>query len=208
MKIARRLSAAALVAGLVLVPATSASAADRCTAKGAKTVVKDSTTRVFYVKGKGEVKRRYFGCLRNGQKPVALTSDVTPKSDQDTQTVNELFAIGGPYVAWQATSSSDFGVGEFGRGFEAVSLTKGGRNLSVQLPDNADGLKDIAVRSDGAVAWILDQGDSYREVDGVPSGKTKPVALAYALGIGDAVGLTSDSATWTQDGAARSALLP
>ena len=50
-----------LLAALAWVP--SAAAADRCGARGAKTVVQNGQARVFVVKGKGVVKRRFYGCV-------------------------------------------------------------------------------------------------------------------------------------------------
>jgi hypothetical protein len=184
--------------------ASPAGAAQRCTAPGAKTVLQDSEARIFSVKGKGAVKRRYYGCLLSG-KPRLLTSDVLPKSSEDTHTTNASFRLTGRWVAWVETSFSDFGAGEFGRSIDARALESGHRQVSQDVGDYA-GVTALALRADGAVAWILATGGAYREVDAVDSTSKVPTPLAYARGV-DPKALTFDptSITWTQDGAPRSA---
>jgi hypothetical protein len=184
--------------------APAAGAAQRCTAPGARTVRQDSEARIFSVKGKGAVKRRYYACLL-GSKPALLSSDVSPKSSEDTHTTNASFRLTGRWVAWVETSFSDFGAGEFGRSIEARALEPGHRRVSEDVGDYA-GVTALALRADGAVAWILATGGPYHEVDAVPSTAKVANPLAYARGV-DPKALTFDptSVTWTQDGAPRSA---
>jgi hypothetical protein len=186
---------------------SSAGAAERCAKSHATVVVQNASARVFYVKGKGPVKRRYYGC-RRGQTPALLTSTVSPKADDETHTGNAGFRLTGTYVAWVATAFSDFGVGEFGRSIELRPLAPGGRKVSQDVSDY-NAVTALAVRADGAVAWILKASANYNEVDAVASGARTPTALAYARGI-EKGRLSFDAAAvhWTQDGADRSAPLP
>jgi hypothetical protein len=191
-----------LVAGLVGAP--TASAADRCDARGAKTVQQNTQARVFAVKGKGEVKRRIYGCVR-GRKPILLASDVAPRDAEETAFRNTSFRLGGRVVAWVQEAASDFGVGEFGRGIIVRPVERGGRRLHVDVTDY-EAVAALRVRGDGAVAWVLTTRGPYSEVDAVESDGKTPVALAYARGIAAAsLRFEATAVHWTQDGADRSA---
>ena len=92
-----------LIVLLVLVPAGSASAATKhsCTAKGAKTVVKNKSARVFTTPGRpgDDTIDRLFGCLYSNGKRILLT-----ESRDDEYVSSELFSqvtLGGRFVAWQ-----------------------------------------------------------------------------------------------------------
>jgi hypothetical protein len=202
----RRLSLL-LALALLALAAPVASAADRCNARGAKTVLKNSQARLFYVKGKGKVKKRFYGCVRGG-KPILVTSDVHPKGPEQTTATNTQFRLAGRFVAWTETFVSDFGVGEFGRSIRERALERGHRQISQDVSDYR-GVGALAVRADGAVAWILLTGSTYDEVDGLGSAATQPTPFAYARGI-DAKSLRLDarSVFWTQDGSERSGALP
>jgi hypothetical protein len=203
---ATKLVSPLVVAILIGSWAPVATAAERCTAPGAKTLQQNAEARLFSVKGRGAVKRRYYGCLR-GAKPILLGSDVLPKSSQDTHTLNTSFRLTGRWVALVATSFSDFGVGEYGSSVEARALEPGHRRVSQDVSDYS-GVSALALRADGAVAWILATGGEYREVDAVATDSKVPTALAYARGIDPkALAFDATSVTWTQDGAARSALV-
>jgi len=104
----RRLPLALLVL-LAVAPAGSASAATKhsCTAKGAKTVVKNKTARVFTTPGRpGEdTIDRLFGCLYSTGKRILLT-----ESRDDEFVSSESFSdvkLSGRFVAWQF-KSEDF----------------------------------------------------------------------------------------------------
>jgi hypothetical protein len=191
-----------LLAALAWAPA--AAAADRCSAPGAKTVAENAQARVFYVKGKGEVKRRFFGCVRD-RKPVLLARNTAPRDTEQTAFSNKHFHLGGRVVAWVQEAFSDFGAGEFGRSIEGRALASGGRSVSVDVTDY-QAVGALRVRSDGAIAWVLTTNGPYSEVDAVESDAKEPVALAYARGI-NAASLHFDPAAlhWSQDGADRSA---
>ena len=198
----RTLVISLLLAGLVFAPA--ASAAERCNARGAKTVLQNSQARLFSVKGKGEVKRRFYGCMR-GRKPRLLATNFSPRDAEQTAFFNKSFRLGGPYVAWVQEAFSDFGVGEFGRSIEVRSLGPARPTVSQDVSDY-DSVSALSVRNDGAVGWILATGGPYNEVDAVESAAKLPTALAYARGIapGD-LRVDATSVHWTQDGADRSA---
>jgi hypothetical protein len=191
-----------LVAALAWAPAAGAAA--RCSAPGAKTVVENAQARVFYVKGKGEVKRRFFGCVR-GRKPIALARNTAPRDPEQTAFSNKQFHLGGRTVAWVQEASSDFGAGEFGRGIEVRSLAPDRRTVSIDVTDY-HAVRALRVRADGAVAWILGTSGQYNEVDALDSDANVPMALAYARGI-DPASLRFDAAAvhWSQNGADRSA---
>src|SRR3712207_2982889 len=92
----RRLAA---TAAIVLFDATApAEAAQRCTFKGAKMLMKNAQARAFWLKGTGDECRVYFGCLRD-RKPILLTAD------RGTQ-ANSSFRMAGTWVAWRDISGS------------------------------------------------------------------------------------------------------
>lgn len=64
--------AVAALAALALTGASDAGAQDRCTVRGAKTVVASGASRVFSVAIKRG--RKYYGCVKGGR-PVFLTLD-------------------------------------------------------------------------------------------------------------------------------------
>jgi hypothetical protein len=154
---------------------------------------------------KGDVKRVFFGC-RTGHKPINLTADVSPKSSEDTHTSNVQFRLGGTYAAWVETSSSDFGAGEFGRAIVVRPLAPGGRSLGQDVTNYE--VTGLAVRADGAAAWMLSSGPKYTEVDGVESGAKRPIPFAYARGIArDSLSLDDAAVHWKQDGTDRTGAL-
>jgi uncharacterized delta-60 repeat protein len=192
------------VVAAALIAPQGAAAAERCSASGAKVVAENTTARVFYVRGKGELKRTYYGCLR-GRKPTVLDRDLSPRSDQDTHTRNSDFKLSGRHVAWFSEAFSDFGAGEFGRAVNVRGLRKGDRSFSEAIEANPQAL---AVRDDGAAAWILgdDKPSGYREIDVVAGAARRAAPLAYARGIDTtAFGIDSDGVHWTQDGTLRTA---
>ncbi len=66
----------------------------------------------------------------------------------------------------------------------------------------------LAVRADGAVAWILSTGGRYAEVDKVDSKRKEPTALSYARNIdSSSLRVDDDSVDWHEAGTSRSALL-
>ena len=204
--------AAATLAALALTGAPDAVARDRCTARGAKTVVASGASRVFSVAIKRG--REYFGC-RKGQRPVLLTRDFSPADAEETATTTAMFRVSGSAVAWLEKQYSDFGVGEFGQGIVVRSLRPGGRKLEVDVPDTY-GLAALAVRADGAVAWILStdgafspgRPSSYAEVGKLDSKAKRPVALAYARNIDFAsLRVDDESVDWLQAGSSMSAPL-
>lgn len=203
----KRTAVTALLALLVLTAAApTASAATRCTARGAKTVLKNSQARIFYVPGRGKVKRVFYGC-RLSAKPRRLIANVSPKSDEETHVSNGRFRLAGTQAAWVGTYSSDFGAGEFGRSIEVRPLGSSGRRLSQDVSDYGSVLS-VALRPDGAVAWLLAASARYTEVDGVESDGKRPIAFAYARNIaGDSLSLDSTSVHWTEDGTVRSGAL-
>jgi hypothetical protein len=100
------LTAVALVA---LLPAGGAQAATpkakRCTAKGAKTVVKSSSARVFTADGAGphsddtDIQQRLYGCLYSTGRRVLLATSW----DDDYVTSGSFSSVrlNGRFVAWQ-----------------------------------------------------------------------------------------------------------
>ncbi|MEA2467655.1 MAG: hypothetical protein QOJ57_1781, partial [Thermoleophilaceae bacterium] len=118
---------ALLAAALAWAPA--ASGAERCSAPRATTVVENAEARVFVVKGKGEVKRRFYGCVR-GRKPRLLTTSIQETTIDPTTTSNKRFHLSGRFVAWVREVYTDFGAGEFGRSIEERPLEPGHRSVS------------------------------------------------------------------------------
>ena len=165
--------------GLAAVVAAPASAAERCTLTHARTVAANTAARVFSVPGRGEVKRRYYGCLKNAR-PILLATDVAPRQSDETHTANDTFELGGSWVAWHRTSTSDFGAGEYASRILVRSL--GGARRRVSQDISRYGLKNLQVAANGDVAWVLALG-TYREVDGVERGSETPTPLMVLPGI-------------------------
>jgi hypothetical protein len=101
----------AAVALFALLPASGAQAAapkaKRCTAKGAKTVVKNKSARVFTTPGRpgDDTIDRLFGCLYSNGKRILLT-----ESRDDDYVSSESFSevkLNARFVAWQF-KSEDF----------------------------------------------------------------------------------------------------
>src|SRR5215218_4951181 len=193
----------ALVAAAVALPSPAA-AADACTARGARVVLENDQARVFYVRGRGELVRTWYGCVR-GSRPSVLARDLSPRSDEVTHTQNTLFRLAGPSVAWVQTSSSDFGAGEFGRAVLGRSLRRGGGSFSQDVTDLGD-IEALAVRADGATAWVGAAGSDHHEIDLHVGSAKASTALAYARDI-DPASLSIDDAGvhWTQAGTAHTA---
>lgn len=173
----RRTAALAILTFLAV--AAPAGAAARCDFRGSKTVVSSTQARVFWVKGKGDAKRVYFGCRRD-RKPILLTTDLSPKPADETHTTNRLFRLAGTWVAWHRTTSNDFGAGEAGAVVTVRSLA--GARRAVEQDVSRYAMKSLALAPDGGVAWVLGTGD-FREVGGVARGAKEPTPLAVARGI-------------------------
>src|SRR3954470_17544230 len=165
--------------GLAAVVAAPASAAQRCALTGASTVVANAKARVLSVRGKGAVRRRYYGC-RKGSRPLLLATDVAPRQSDETHTTNDSFQLGGSWVAWHHTSTSDFGAGEYASRIVVRSLGRSRRRVNQDI--SRYGLKNLQVADNGDVAWVLALG-TYREVDGVERGSEIPTPLTVVPGI-------------------------
>jgi hypothetical protein len=87
--------------------------------------------------------------------------------------------LSGSFVAWLQTEESDFGVGEFSQTIYVRPLRRGGRKLTVRLSERYT-LAALALRGDGAVAWIRSIPDDDAEVDKVDSTARKPTVLSSA----------------------------
>src|SRR5690349_15318094 len=138
--------------GLAVLLAAPADAAERCALKGAETIAANAGARVFSVPGKGETKRRIYGCL-TGRRPILLAGDVTPKAADEAHIANEGFRLGGSWVGWRRTTSSDFGAGEYASAIVVRSLGRARRKVEQDI--SRYGLKQLRIAPNGAVAWVL-----------------------------------------------------
>ena len=200
-----RLLVAALVAAVALAAVPSiASAAERCSVDGAKVVLQNDQARVLSKPGKGTVSRTFYGCVR-GSRPIVLTRNRNPRSDEDTHVSNTSFRLTRRAVAWVETASSDFGVGEYGLSVRGRVLRRGAFAFGTDVTDTGS-IENLAVRADGAAAWVAGTGRKYREVDAIAPGSKGAVPLGYATQI-DPASLKIDDAGvhWTEAGSARTA---
>lgn len=189
-----------------------AQAAQRCTLPGAQFIAKSAQAQLFSVavKGRGAVKRRYFGC-RTGHKPLLLTQDIVAKTEEDTAYTNTMFRIGGTWAGWVETTASAAGVGQFSRAIHLRSLAGVKRQVDVFTTTDVASFGSVAafkVGSDGAMAFLLKGSGGAVEVDGVAHDAGLPVALAYGRDIaGDTLLLGHGQVTFTQAGRSRTVLL-
>lgn len=204
---------AILTSLLLLAIASPAHAGERCKVRGAHVVAQNSQARLFWVKGKGEVKRRYLGC-RRGHKPIVVAINrLTPArgSDPYSSVTNRRFELSGRWVAWIRSSYVDFGVGELSASIVARPLGGGGRRFEQGLGNYTKAYK-LRVSRSGAVAWILDpripSDRTYTEVGGVAPRAKVPDTLAYARAVSPhLLRLEGGTVTWLQDGFVRSGVL-
>jgi hypothetical protein len=201
--------AAVAVAALVPTPSAQAasSKAKRCTAKGAKTVVKDRYTRVFTVEGPGtqgeDVHRRLYGCLYSTGRRVLL--DVTFDDELYSAGDFSLVQVNGRYVAWvryrfdascKAGCPPDYVPTKYDVNFQDLR----DRDEALGGTRTASAATDLVVTRKGAIAWIEEGnvralvGSDLRELDGGPVG---PESLT----------LTGYLASWDHQGETRSAPL-
>jgi len=198
---------AALAAGaliLTLAGAPEALGHDRCSARGAKTVLSTAKARVFSVPIRNG--RNYYGCIK-GSRPIRLTTAFTSPDPQVGSVTVTTLRLSGSFVAWLQTEESDFGVGEFSQTIYVRPLRRGGRKLTVSLSER-DTLAALALRGDGAVAWIRSISDDDAEVDKVDSTARKPTVLSSAPGIDPSfLSVDEDSVDWREGGSPKSAPL-
>lgn len=147
--------AAALAAFACLLASGSAEAAQRCTFKGAKTLMKNDQARVFWVPGRGDERRVYFGCLRD-RKPILLTADRGGAT-------NSTWRLAGTWVAWHDISGS-----------LVVRALAGPRLARVDVSRYT--VRALELAPDGGLAWILGLG-TIREVGGLAPGADVPTPL-------------------------------
>jgi uncharacterized delta-60 repeat protein len=190
--------------GLAAILAAPAAAAERCSLPGAKTLARTKQARVFSVPGKGAIRRRYYGC-RTGHRPIRLAYDLVPAAADETRTTNATFRLGGSWVAWQYTSASDFGAGEFATGIAVRSLAGSRRRIRQDI--SRYGLKNLTVAANGDVAWVLSSG-RYREVDAVEHTTTIPTPLAVVPGVdSESLRVRGGNVTFAVNGESRTVAL-
>lgn len=146
--------------------------------------------------------RKYYGCVKGGR-PVPLTRDYSAANEEEESFTNTMFRISGSVVAWFQTTETESG-GDVVEEILVRTLPRGGRKLNVEI----GGLAALAVRADGAVAWILSTEGRYSEVDKVDSKRKEPTPLSYARKIDySSLRVDEDSVDWREAGARRSAPL-
>lgn len=177
---------AALAASACLLASGTAEAAQRCTFKGAKTLMKNGQARVFWVPGRGDDRRVYFGCLRD-RRPILLTADRGAAT-------NSAWRLAGTWVAWRDISGS-----------LVVRALAGTRSARVDVSRYT--VRALALGPDGALAWILGL-EAIREVGGLAPGARVPTPIHVGQRVRSAsLTLAGGRVGYEVEGRARSVVL-
>ena len=156
---------AAAVVVLAVAPAPSAGAATpkkRCTAAGAKTVVKNRVARVFSAPyGEGEfTTARLFGCLYSNGRRVLLD-----QAEDDEYVSSEEFRkvrLNGRFAAWEHESFDISCKADCPPGYQASTTTVHARDLRARRNRSFDGSvsgQSLVVGARGTPAWLQAAGD-------------------------------------------------
>jgi hypothetical protein len=194
---------AVLLAFAVAQPASAASKRHSCTAKGAKTVVKDRDARVFTTPGgQGEdTIERLYGCLYSNGTRVLLA-----ESSDDQFTSSALFSnvtLNKRFVAWQFRTEDISCKADCPPDYQPVHVNISARDLKAKRTKRFDGAvkgKALAVGRKGTPAWLQ---------DAAAGGAVEVHAGANVLDTGaiDTLKLKGTTLSWLNAGAAKSAPL-
>jgi hypothetical protein len=196
---------------LALLPAAPASARDRCSPRGSKTVKQKGSVRVYTTPRKhGSV---YYGCLRGSRRPVRLTESLRDPQSFTSATVGRI-VIAGSSVAVVTEGFEDIGVdGNDTESIVVADLRRGGRLYRTGYGTNDDSqysaLVTLLVRADGAAAWAIKSNGGYFEVDVLGPAAARATPVAYAKGVDPkSLAFGGDGVTWVDGGVTRSAAIP
>ncbi len=211
MTLFKRLSALCAVGVALALPASAAGAPSTCRLAGSKTVVKNSTARIFEkavrlpVEDGFENGYRVYGCLysKNRRFLIGLQKEV----DGDSEWIDrKLVRLAGPFVGY--AHGFDFGMD--GGQFVEVGDLRTGKRVYRTENDNLVKVFDLELGKSGSVAWIADEEESSpnRGVSawGASTGRTLldsgPDVSRRSLT------LSATTLSWTKGGERRSAPLP
>jgi hypothetical protein len=150
---------------LAVVPAQASAGAKRtCTAKGAKTVVKNRYARVFTARGAGAgsvpdpaIKRRLIGCLYSTGRRVVLAVDYDEGPD-----ISGKFSqvtLSGRFAAWQYENYDISCKADCPPDYNPRALTINVANLRTRRTRGVAGsarARTLAVNRRGTATWIDD----------------------------------------------------
>jgi hypothetical protein len=149
----RLLVAGCAVAGACLVPAAPASAATKCSGKGAKGIASTSSARVFSLPYKGE--RKIYACLLSQNKRRFLGWE----GECQDMTAASNFLLSGPYVGYVETScalvSGDQRV--VVRNIKTNKVKHSGSAVTLDggpADEPSSYVTDLAMSKSGSVGWI------------------------------------------------------
>jgi hypothetical protein len=170
------LVAACAAVGVWLVPAAPASAATKCSGKGAKGIVSTSSARVYSLPSKGE--RKIYACLLSQNKRRFLGWE----DECQDMTAASAFLLSGPYVGYVETSCSlvsgdqrvvVLNIKTNKIKHEAPAVT----NESGPADDPSSYVTDLVMSRSGSVGWI---GEYDKGSDGVGNeGDSRQVRVLY-----------------------------
>ena len=194
MRARRQLSALAVLA-LAAAPATAGAATPKrsCTAKGAETVVKNRTTRVFTTPGApgDDTIQRLFGCMYLNGRRVLLD-----ESSDDDFVTSQYFAkvrLNGRFVAWEREYSDISCKADCPPGYDPTTVTVVARDLKAKRAREYDGAvkgNSLVVGVKGTPAWLEDAvggvelhaGRDVLDVGAVASLRLKGTTLSWSNG--------------------------
>jgi hypothetical protein len=198
------------VLALVLpVVASPASAASRCDPKGSKLHKKKGKVRVFTREARNGA-TRYYGCVRGGRR-VLIGEDYDSPDDAEGRTVKTL-RIAGTSVA--VVNSSFVEIGPEGDERESIvveDLRRGGRSYFSQIrtDDRYSHFARVILRADGVAAWVVEGNNDYTEIDVLGRDDERATPVAWAKGIvSTSLRFGGSGVTWLQGGATRTATIP
>ncbi len=177
MKKVRMVAAACAVAGgAMLVPAAPASAASKCSGKGAKGVVSSATARVFTLPSGQE--RKVYACLYSQNKKRFLGW----VNECQDETAASGFVLSGPYVGYVETNcglvaSHDTVVVRDIKTNKVRYSAPGATGNEAEGEEDSSSVTDLAMSQTGSVVWIGAYDANSGGMNG--AGDTRQVKMLY-----------------------------
>ena len=167
MKVRLLVATACAVVGMSLGGAAPASAATKCSGKGAKGILASSSARIYSLPSGGE--RKIYACLYSQNKRRFLGWE----DECQQMTAASQFILAGPYVGYVETTcglvSGDQDVVVRNIKTNKVKHAGGAVRFVGEAPGNEQSsyITDLVMSRTGSVAWI---GEHDAESDGVGNG--------------------------------------
>lgn len=195
-------SVLAAVVLLALIPTGSASAAPaakRCTAKDAKTLVKNRFARVFTTPHGGDefTTSRLFGCVHSTGRRVLL--DVATDDAYTSYDEFRKVRLNGRFVAWEHESYDISCKADCPPGYQAQRISIRTRDLRAKRSRSFAGTatgENLVVGVGGTPAWLQGSGDQVEVHAGTSVLDTGPI---------DSLTLSGTMLSWLNAGTPRGA---